>query len=332
MTARNYDVILTVNDATGFVPGNSVLGATSATVALIANVNQTTNELKVKLNNVLQEFHTSETVTSSASVVGGARFNTTVFTPILTITSISAADSDRTAATYAITDEDYTKTGVGTGATFSVVVDSSGAAAVTVTAGGDRFVVGDVITIADAKLGGGGAAALTFNVATTGGFSGTQFPTAITDITRANPGVVTIIEHGFTTGDRYYFTNVEGMTEVNGNIYTITVIDEDTFSIVNTSSFTAYTSGGKVTAITTLTVADTSGIQPGYTINSPNSNGYTGTQTVTAVPSSTTLTISDAPNTIPNGGVTFVNVTNSLVSVPFTANIATSEVTTAATI
>ena len=331
MTARNYDTILTVANPAGFISGNSIIGVTSKTVAFIANVDATTNQLKVKLNNVLQEFHTSETINSNSASISGGIINTTVFTPISTITNISAADSDRTAGTYAITATDYTKTGVGADATFSVVVNDSGAAAVTVTAGGDRFVVGDVITIADAKLGGGGAAALTFNVATTGGFSGTQFPTAITDITRANPGVVTIIEHGFTTGDRYYFTNVEGMTEVNGNIYTITVIDEDTFSIVNTSSFTAYTSGGKVTAITTLTVADTSGIQPGYTINSPNSNGYTGTQTVTAVPSSTTLTISDAPNTIPNGGVTFVNVTNSLVSVPFTANIATSEVTTAAT-
>ena len=331
MTARNYDTILTVANPAGFISGNSIIGVTSKTVAFIANVDATTNQLKVKLNNVLQEFHTSETINSNSASISGGIINTTVFTPISTITNISAADSDRTAGTYAITATDYTKTGVGADASFSIVVNDSGAAAVTVTAGGNRFVVGDVITIADAKLGSGGAAVLTFNVATTGGFSGTQFPTAITAITKANPGVVTIIEHGFTTGDRYYFTDVVGMTEVNGNIYTITVIDEDTFSIVNTSSFTAYTSGGKVTAITTLTVADTSGIQPGYTINSPNSNGYTGTQTVTAVPSSTTLTISDSPNTIPNGGVTFVNVTNSLVSVPFTANIATSEVTTAAT-
>ena len=331
MTARNYDTILTVANPAGFISGNSIIGVTSKTVAFIANVNATANQLKVKLNNVLQEFHTSETITSNSAIISGGIINTTVFTPISTITNIGAADSDRTAGTYAITATDYTKTGVGADATFSIVVNDSGAAAVTVTAGGDRFVVGDVITVADSKLGSGGAAALTFNVATTGGFSGTQFPTAITAITKANPGVVTIIEHGFTTGDRYYFTDVVGMTEVNGNIYTITVIDEDTFSIVNTSSFTAYTSGGKVTSITTLTVADTSGIEPGYTINSPNSNGYTGTQTVTAVPSSTTLTISAPPNTIPNGEVKFVDVTSNLASTPFTANIATSEVTTATT-
>ena len=331
MTARNYDTILTVANPAGFISGNSIIGVTSKTVAFIANVDATANQLKVKLNNVLQEFHTSETINSNSAIISGGIINTTVFTPISTITNIGAADSDRTAGTYAITATDYTKTGVGADASFSIVVNASGAAAVTVTAGGNRFVVGDVITVADSKLGSGGAAALTFNVATTGGFSGTQFPTAITAITKANPGVVTIIEHGFTTGDRYYFTDVVGMTEVNGNIYTITVIDEDTFSIVNTSSFTAYTSGGKVTSINTLTVADTSGIEPGYTINSPNSNGYTGTQTVTAVPSSTTLTISAPPNTIPNGEVKFVDVTSNLASTPFTANIATSEVTTATT-
>ena len=331
MTARNYDVILTVNNAIGFVPGNSVVGSTSSTVALIANVNQTTNELKVKLNNVLQEFHTSETITSSASVIGGARLTTTVFTPILTITSISAADTDRTAGTYAISDSDYTKTGVGTGATFSVVVNGSGAAAVSVTAGGDRFVIGDVITIADSKLGSGGADPLTFSVANTGGTAGTS--KTITAITRANPGVVTAVAHGFSTGNRIAFSNVVGMTQVNGNVYTITVIDEDTFSIVDTSSFTAYSSAGTASLISTLTVADTSGINAGYVVNSPNSNGYTSSQTVTSVDSTTQLTISDAPNSIPNGTILFIDEGSSLTSVPFIANIfVSSQQTASATI
>ena len=307
MTARNYDVILTVNNATGFVSGNSVVGSTSKTVALIANVNQTTNEVKVKLNNVLQEFHNSETVTSSASIVGGARLTTTVFTPILTINTISAAVSARTAGTYAISASDYTKTGVGTGATFSIVVNSSGAAAVTVIAGGDRFVIGDIITVADNKLGGGGAAVLTFKVANIGGTAGTS--KTITGITRANPGVVTASAHGFSTGNRIAFSSVVGMTQVNGNVYTITVIDEDSFIIfVNTTSFTAYSSAGTASFITTLTVANTIGIDAGYLVSSPNSNGYTGTQTVTSVDSTTQLTISDVPNSIPNGEILFIDI------------------------
>jgi len=264
-------------------------------------------------------------------VIGGARLTTTVFTPILTITSISAADTDRTAGTYAISDSDYTKTGVGTGATFSVVVDGSGAAAVSVTAGGDRFVIGDVITIADSKLGSGGADPLTFSVANTGGTAGTS--KTITAITRANPGVVTAVAHGFSTGNRIAFSNVVGMTQVNGNVYTITVIDEDTFSIVDTSSFTAYSSAGTASLISTLTVADTSGINAGYVVNSPNSNGYTSSQTVTSVDSTTQLTISDAPNSIPNGTILFIDEGSSLTSVPFIANIfVSSQQTASATI
>jgi len=71
MTARNYDIILTVADATGFVPGNAIVGTTSATVGFIANVNTTTKQIKVKLNNVIQEFHNSETITSKSVVISG---------------------------------------------------------------------------------------------------------------------------------------------------------------------------------------------------------------------------------------------------------------------
>lgn len=85
---------------------------------------------------------------------------------ILTVDTIGAADALRTAGTYTITASDYTTDAAGTGATFSVVVDGSGAAAVTVTGAGSGFVVDETITIDDADLGGGGAADLTFDVAT----------------------------------------------------------------------------------------------------------------------------------------------------------------------
>jgi len=330
MTARNYDIILTVPSTTGFFSGNIIVGSTSATSGFLANVNATAKQLKVKLNNVLQEFHTSETITSISSIVGGSRLTTTVFTPILTINNISAAVSARTAGTYAISASDYTKTGVGTGATFSIVVNSSGAAAVTVIAGGDRFVIGDIITVADNKLGGGGAAVLTFKVANIGGTAGTS--KTITGITRANPGVVTASAHGFSTGNRIAFSSVVGMTQVNGNVYTITVIDEDSFIIfVNTTSFTAYSSAGTASFITTLTVANTIGIDAGYLVSSPNSNGYTGTQTVTSVDSTTQLTISDVPNSIPNGEILFIDISSNLTSVPFTSNIFVGSQTTAST-
>ena len=71
MTARNYDTILTVADATNFVPGNSIVGSTSATVGFIANVDIVSKQIKVKLNNVMQEFHNSETITSKSAVISG---------------------------------------------------------------------------------------------------------------------------------------------------------------------------------------------------------------------------------------------------------------------
>ena len=330
MTARNYDIILTVANPAGFISGNSIIGATSSTVGFIANVNATTKQLKVKLNNVLQEFHTSETINSNSAIISGFKVNTTVLTPITALTSIGAADSDRTAGTYTITASDYTKTGVGADATFSIVVNGSGAAAVTITAGGDRFVIGDVITIADSKLGGGGAAALTFNVANIGGTSGSS--NRVTGITRANPGVVTSNLHGFSNGARIAFSAINGMTQVNGQIYETTLINENSFSIVNTSAFTAYSGDtGFATFITTLNVANTTSIKAGYQITSIGSNGYTSPQTVDSVLGSDRLTISAPPNTIPNGELLFIDLASTLNTVPFTSNIATSEVTTATT-
>ncbi len=72
---------------------------------------------------------------------------------------------------------------------------------------------------------------------------------AVTNITQANPGVVTTdLNHGYETGDEVELNDVVGMTAVNGNTYTVTVIDEKTFSLgVNTGAYGAYISGGVCT-------------------------------------------------------------------------------------
>ena len=101
--------------------------------------------------------------------ISGQPANQATFTPaggILTVDTIGAADVLRDAGTYTITASDYTTDAAGTGATFSVVVNGSGAATITVTGAGSGFVVDETITIADADLGAGGAADLTFDVAT----------------------------------------------------------------------------------------------------------------------------------------------------------------------
>ena len=76
-----------------------------------------------------------------------------------------SADGSRAAGTYTISAPSGT-TGSGTGDTYSIVVDGSGAATVTVIDGGEGHAAADTITVNDSLLGSGGGAALTFNVAT----------------------------------------------------------------------------------------------------------------------------------------------------------------------
>jgi hypothetical protein len=69
----------------------------------------------------------------------------------------------------------------------------------------------------------------------------------ITAITRDNPGKVTVAKHEYTTGDTVYISGVVGMTQVNGQSFTITRVDDNNFTLgVNTTGYSAYSSGGLV--------------------------------------------------------------------------------------
>ena len=84
---------------------------------------------------------------------------------ITAIDTVGAADTDRTAGTYILDPSMYSTAASGDGARFQVVVaPSTGAATVTVLNPGSGFADNEVITVADAQLGGGGAADLTFAV------------------------------------------------------------------------------------------------------------------------------------------------------------------------
>lgn len=78
--------------------------------------------------------------------------------------------------------------------------------------------------------------------------------TAITGITQANPGVVTAVAHGLTTGDQVWITNAAGMVQVNRRRFTVTVLTANTFSIgIDTTGYTAWSSGGTVERFYTIT-------------------------------------------------------------------------------
>ena len=73
-------------------------------------------------------------------------------------------------------------------------------------------------------------------------------PKTITAITKANPGQVTAVAHGFSNSDRIWIAGVLGMTEVNNLAFTIAGVTTDTFTIgVNTSAYSTYTSAGTAT-------------------------------------------------------------------------------------
>jgi len=68
----------------------------------------------------------------------------------------------------------------------------------------------------------------------------------ITNATKANPCQITSPNHGLIPGTLIYIGNVQGMTQLNSAIYSITVVDANNFTLDNTNStgFSTYTGGG----------------------------------------------------------------------------------------
>lgn len=77
-----------------------------------------------------------------------------------------------------------------------------------------------------------------------------SYPVAITGATNANPCVLTITpgDNVFVVGQRVKISGVNGMTQLNGNTYTISAVSSTTITIaVNSLAFGVYTSGGTAT-------------------------------------------------------------------------------------
>jgi hypothetical protein len=81
----------------------------------------------------------------------------------------------------------------------------------------------------------------------------------ITGITKANPAVVTSNAHGYANGDRVIIDGVVGMTEVNNREYIVANVAANTFELqgINSSGWTAYTSGGTASKIVEITTTYT---------------------------------------------------------------------------
>lgn len=89
----------------------------------------------------------------------------------------------------------------------------------------------------------------------------TETAVNITGATQANPCVITAVAHGYANGDEVYITGVGGMTQLNGRNFKVAGVTANTFQIrymddattVNATSFGAYTSGGTVARVYTIT-------------------------------------------------------------------------------
>ena len=63
---------------------------------------------------------------------------------------------------------------------------------------------------------------------------------------QSNPCVLNVPGHGYRTGTQVYVNGVQGMTELNGLFYYITVVDPNNFSLngIDSTGFTPYSSNG----------------------------------------------------------------------------------------
>lgn len=70
----------------------------------------------------------------------------------------------------------------------------------------------------------------------------------IIDARNTNPAEIDFdVAHGLATGDSIFIKNVDGMTELNGAFYQLTVVDSDTITLdgVDATGFSSYTGSGK---------------------------------------------------------------------------------------
>ena len=168
----------TLNEVTQTVENSG--GVTAGPYGFVQHFDHDTCHLKVTLGVGSEAFTSGDQFYDTPTLNNGTRAMATVVSGKgLTVDTIGGADGSRTAGTYTnISPNATTGSGDLTTTKVTIVVDGSGAAAVTLLNGGFGHAAGNTLTVNDAQLGGGGAANLTFNVATIGAADGIEADTA----------------------------------------------------------------------------------------------------------------------------------------------------------
>lgn len=93
--------------------------------------------------------------------------------------------------------------------------------------------------------------------------TGTGGAKNITAATKAFRCELTSTSHGLVKGDRVTIASVVGMTELNGNTYTVIDAGTNVFVIdVDSRAFTTYTSGGTATPVTWTEISNIKDFKP----------------------------------------------------------------------
>ena len=76
----------------------------------------------------------------------------------------------------------------------------------------------------------------------------------ILNVQQSNPCIVRSSQHGLSDGSIITINGVVGMTQLNGNTYTVTIINANRFTLngIDSTGFTAYVSGGTWTSSNTF--------------------------------------------------------------------------------
>lgn len=133
-------------------------------------------------------------------------------------------------------------------------------------------------------------------------WTGTGTVTAATD---ASPIVITSDDHGLSTGDIVSIDDVAGNTAANGIGWTITVIDDDTFSLGSSTGNGAYTSGGNWFASPLIITSAAHGLLSGASVTLSGVGGIAaadGTFTLTAINANTFSIPVEGAGTYTSGG------------------------------
>lgn len=88
----------------------------------------------------------------------------------------------------------------------------------------------------------------------------TETAFSISGATQANPCQITLLGHGYSTGDWIFLSGIVGMTQLNNRFYVITVTSANTFTLfslfglggINSTTYGAYVSGGVASRVYTL--------------------------------------------------------------------------------